>query len=156
MKNIKLRAATIDDSHILLMWANSADSLKWKKNTQELISSEHHEQWLKTSLSNKETALWMILRAEQPIGQVRLEKKIDGVHADIYLSEDNRGKGYAKTALNDAIDIYCDFFGPQKFIAVVHKNNKKSQNLFAKNFFKAVDKKNCEWLHFTRTVEFQS
>ena len=150
MSGITLRPATIRDSSILLSWANGAESIKWKQNTHNKISSADHENWLKARLSDKETALWIVMSSDKPVGQVRLEKKRGAVHVDIYLIRANRGKGYASAALTNAIESYSASFGPQQFYAIIHRDNVASQKLFAKHCFKVVDRQNSEWLHFIR------
>ena len=94
------------------------------------------------------------MEAEKPVGQVRLEKKIDAVHIDIYLIEDCRGKGYANKALNSAIKKYFTNFGPEKFIAVIHKDNQKSLKLFAESGFITLENTYCKWLTLELNLEF--
>ena len=150
MRITRLRPATIKDSAMLLSWANSLDSLKWKQNTFAAITPDNHQKWLKVILSNKAATLWIILAGEKAVGQVRLEKKIDIVHADIYVERESRGKGHAYQALKIAIDKYCATFGSNKFTAVIHKDNKESQNLFKKHRFVLVEQSDDEWLYFEK------
>ena len=75
MSNVTIRPATLEDSETLLSWANGADSLAWKQNTHSVISSADHHEWLQARLSDKETALWIIMAADRPVGQLRLEKE---------------------------------------------------------------------------------
>ena len=150
MRITQLRPATLKDSDMLLSWANNPDSLKWKQTTFAEITPANHEKWLKVILSNKAATLWIILAGEKAVGQVRLEKKIDMVHADIYVKRDSRGKGHAYQALKIAIEKYCATFGSNKFTAVIHKDNKESQNLFKKHRFVLVEHGEDDWLYFEK------
>jgi len=153
MSNVTIRPATLEDSETLLSWANEADSLAWKQNTQSVISSADHNEWLQARLSDKETALWIIMAADRPVGQLRLEKKKDSVHTDIYLTQDSRGNGYAAAALEAAINEYCKAFGPQQFLAVIHRDNRASQSLFSRLFFSPVEHDDRNWLLFIKPAE---
>lgn len=153
MSSVTIRPATLEDSETLLSWANEADSLAWKQNTHIVISSADHNEWLQARLSDKETALWIIMAANRPVGQLRLEKKKDSVHTDIYLTKDSRGNGYAAAALEAAINKYCRAFGNREFLAFIHRDNRASQKLFSRLFFSPVEHDDSNWLLFIRPAE---
>ena len=71
-----IRLATLADLALMHEWVNSDDSLKWKKNTNRLISTEEHAEWFQSRLADPVTQIWIILDDDAPSGQVRLEKKV--------------------------------------------------------------------------------
>ena len=148
MPSVTFKLATMRDSKLLLSWANASDNLKWKQNTDAVISITEHEKWLKSRIADPETFIWIVHFENIATGQVRLEKRNCFVFTDIYIETDNRGKGIAKKALTHAMNNYSKLFGPQKFRAIVHRNNKASQNFFLKNNFNPVDYNDNDWLLF--------
>jgi RimJ/RimL family protein N-acetyltransferase len=152
MINRDIRPATLADGALLRAWVNADDSLKWKKDTKNLISTDDHLTWLHSRLADSYTQIWIALHDGTPSGQVRLEKKRDFVYVDIYVVEEARGTGLASFALNESINRYTKLFGTQKFCAIVNHNNKISEKLFVKNEFREVTGKSACWLQFVRVA----
>ena len=126
------------------------DSLKWKKDTKNLISIDEHIAWLTSRLADPLTQIWIALHNGTPSGQVRLEKKGDFVYVDIYVVLDLRGTGLASFALNESINRYTEVFGRKTFCAIVSPDNEVSEKLFLKNGFDKCENKTDYWLKFTR------
>ena len=61
---------------------------------------------------------------DEPSGQVRLQKKGDLIHVDIYVIADARGLGLASFALGQAMTDYMELFGIGTFCAIVNAKNK--------------------------------
>ena len=55
---------------------NTDDSLKWKKDTKNLISTDDHLTWLHSRFADPFTQIWIALHDGTLSGQVRLEKKV--------------------------------------------------------------------------------
>ena len=145
-----IRLATLADLALMHEWVNSDDSLKWKKDTQHIISMEEHAEWFQSRLTDPVTQIWIILDDNTPSGQVRLEKKSDLVYVDIYVVEGVRGTGLAGFALNESINRYTKLFGNQKFCAIVNPENEMSERLFVKNGFHKDKYEPENWLRFIR------
>ena len=79
MVNRDIRPATLADGTLLRAWVNADDSLIWKKDTENLISTTEHLAWLHSRLADPFTQIWVALHDGTPSGQVRLEKKGDFV-----------------------------------------------------------------------------
>lgn len=152
MINGDIRPATIADEGFLRAWVNADDSLKWKKDTKNLISTDDHLVWLHSRLADPFTQIWIALHDGTPSGQVRLEKKDDFVHVDIYVVNVARGTGLASFALNESINCYTKLFGSKTFCAVVNANNEMSKKLFLKNGFHKAEDAQDDWLKFIRMV----
>ena len=115
MVNRDIRLATLADGALLRAWVNADDSLKWKKDTKNLISTDEHLTWLHSRLADPYTQIWIALHDGTPSGQVRLEKKGDFVYVDIYVVAEARGSGLASFALNESINRYTKPLGSKNF-----------------------------------------
>ena len=115
MINRDIRLATLADGALLRAWVNTDDSLKWKKDTKNLISTDDHLAWLHSRLADPFTQIWIVLHDGTPSGQVRLEKKGDLVYVDIYVVAGVRGTGLASFALNEWINHYIKQFESENF-----------------------------------------
>ena len=152
MANQDIRLATLADGALLRAWVNADDSLKWKKDTKHLISTDEHVAWLHSRLSDPFTQIWIALHDGTSSGQVRLEKKGDFVYVDIYVVAGVRGTGLASFALNESINRYTKLFGSQKFCAIVNPENEVSEKLILKNGFHKDEDEPSYWLKFIRVA----
>lgn len=152
MANQDIRLATLADGALLRAWVNADDSLKWKKDTKHLISTDEHVAWLHSRLADPFTQIWIALHDGTSSGQVRLEKKGDFVYLDIYVVAGVRGTGLASFALNESINRYTKLFGSQKFCAIVNPENEVSEKLFLKNGFHKDEDEPSYWLKFIRVA----
>jgi RimJ/RimL family protein N-acetyltransferase len=145
-----IRLATVAELALMHEWVNADDSLKWKKDTNHIISKEEHAEWFQSRLADPVTKIWIILDDDVPSGQVRLEKKGDLVYVDIYVVAGVRGTGLASFALNESINRYTILFGSQKFCAIVNPKNEMSEKLFVKNGFQKDEYEPENWLRLIR------
>ena len=152
MINRDIRLATLADGALLRAWVNTDDSLKWKKDTKNLISTDDHLTWLHSRLADPFTQIWIALHDGTPSGQVRLEKKGDFVYVDIYVVAEARGSGLASFALNESISRYTKPLGSNTFCAIVNTENEMSEKLFLKNGFHKAEDEPDYWLKFIRVV----
>ena len=152
MANRDIRPATLADGALLRAWVNADDSLKWKKDTKNLISTDDHLTWLHSRLADPFTQIWIALHDGTPSGQVRLEKKGDFVYVDIYVVAEARGSGLASFALNESISRYTKPLGSNTFCAIVNTENEMSEKLFLKNGFHKEEDKSGYWLKFIRVA----
>ena len=152
MVNRDIRPATLADGTLLRAWVNADDSLIWKKDTENLISTTEHLAWLHSRLADPFTQIWVALHDGTPSGQVRLEKKGDFVYVDVYVVAEARGTGLASFALNESISRYTKPLGSQTFCAIVNPKNEMSENLFLKNGFHKAEDEPDYWLKFMRVV----
>ena len=152
MANQDIRLATLADGALLRAWVNADDSLKWKKDTKNLISTDEHLAWLHARLADPLTQIWIAVHDSTSSGQVRLEKKGDFVYVDIYVVAGVRGTGLASLALNESINRYTKLFGSQKFCAIVNPENEMSEKLFLKNGFHKDEDEPSYWLKFIRVA----
>lgn len=147
-----MRPATFADGMLLHAWVNADDSLKWKKDTKNLIATDEHRAWLHSRLADPFTQIWIALSDGTPSGQVRLEKKGDFVFVDIYVVVGARGIGLASFVLNESINRYTKLFGSKKFCAIVNPENEMSEKLFLRNGFHKDEVESGYWLKFIRVA----
>ena len=141
---INIRKATEDDELLLLEWVNRSDSLATKLVNKNTIFASGHKKWFRERLHDKKTHIWIVIKKNNiPIGQVRLQKKTENYFdVDIYILEEERGKGIAGKALNLAYDKVN--LVPLR--AIVKKTNIKSYNFFSKNVFFVLLVDNFKWI----------
>lgn len=142
----ELRPAMLEDSDLLIQWANSFDSLQWKKCTTGKISAREHNKWFRSRLLDPATQISIIMSNNVPSGQVRLEKINKYVYVDIYVDVNLRRDGIASYALKRSIKNYTDCFGSHVFYAIVHSDNISSKKLFLRNGFQQDKNRAGKWL----------
>lgn len=135
-----IRKAKFEDKLYLFNWVNNKDSLSAKIENQHTIPIVEHEKWFAERLKDNNTHIWVIENQKRiPIGQIRLQKKIDKFFdIDIYLLKQEREKGLASKALN--LVLNKENLLPVR--AIVKKSNKRSFSFFSNNGFilKSEDK----------------
>ncbi|MBT5811770.1 MAG: GNAT family N-acetyltransferase [Rhodospirillaceae bacterium] len=100
MTAIILRPAVFDDWALLLDWVNQPDSLAWKSRTTDPIDAQAHKTWLKRFLENGESRIFVVLIADEPVGQIRFQADAECVFViDVYVEANRRGDGVAQQAL---------------------------------------------------------
>ena len=129
-------------SHIKDIWFLRNDPLTRKASiNSEEITWEEHNNWLKKNLNNKDMTIYIAELNNIIIGYIRFEKKFSETDTcSISISVDSKyhGLGYGSLLLrNGIIKFMRKTKNINKLIAVVKKNNLKSNKLFMKgNFIK--------------------
>lgn len=132
----RLRQARAEDMHRLFDWVNAPDSLAGKRKTAAPISWPEHETWFRRRLDDASTRLWLIERAGEPVGQIRLSPDDAGRRVvDIYLLPTARGRGLARAALTEALRRAAALWPGEPVYAEVMAQNAASHRLFRKAGF---------------------
>jgi len=125
-RELKLRPATIEDAQIFFEWVNSPDSLAHKLETNKAIDWSTHIQWFETRLQSRDGLLAVIELDSLPAGQVRLEKKADGYHVDLFIVSEVRRTGIAARVLRRVLEVMKS----RPIVATVLRKNEASHRLF--------------------------
>ena len=123
---LQLRPASIEDARRFFDWVNSPDSLAHKLKTGKAVEWETHHKWFETRLQNRDELLAVVELDGRPVGQVRLEKRTDGHHIDIYIIPQARKAGNAARALRRALEMIKS----RPIVATVLIDNEASHRLF--------------------------
>ena len=126
----RLREAGAADGALLFEWVNSPDSLANKERTEGSIPRAEHECWFAKRLSDPATRIWIVEVDSQPIVQVRLQCNAGVAEVDIYIAVEQRGRGYARAALRDAIAYFRQNEPERPIVARVLTDNSASLALF--------------------------
>ena len=129
MEKIYLRPATSEDLMLLYKWVNDSAVRKNSLNTKN-ISIAEHKNWFEKSLADDDVKIFILMKEEEPIGQVRLNKT-GNVHTISYSIDVNyRAQGYGKIILQ----LLENKLAEKNFVGVlvgsVKKNNVASQLIF--------------------------
>ena len=146
---MSIRLARFEDARTILNWVNQSDSLSWKLKNNGKIKKIDHEKWLRKTLLNYKSRIWIIEdEKKNNIGQIRIDliKKLANI--DIYVQKEFRSKGYALRSLKEAIKYFSSDFNCVRFLAIVNKKNFVSANLFVKCGIKLKRISKHQWLHY--------
>lgn len=123
---LQLRPATIEDARLFFDWVNSPDSLAHKLKTSKPVEWTTHLIWFEARVESQDGLLAIVELDGRPVGQVRLEKRTDGHHVDIYVVPEARRAGVAAQALRLALEMLKS----RPIIATVLFDNEASHRLF--------------------------
>jgi RimJ/RimL family protein N-acetyltransferase len=129
-RGLVLRPAGASDAALLLSWANSPDSLRWKRVTRQPVALSEHERWLALRLADPHTGIWIVERDGKAAGQVRLQGDETTCTVDIYIDRPYRQAGLAADALVAAVNEFRARRPRLSVVAEVHADNTPSQRLF--------------------------
>lgn len=130
-----IRNGTLSDAELLFEWVNEP-SVRKNAFHMDSISYEEHIAWYKEILNNPNSAQYILMSNEKPIGQVRLS--IKGIEAEIDYSVDVRfrGSGYGQEILRlIKIKVKEDFPSVKRLIGKVKPSNVSSYYCFIKSGF---------------------
>ncbi len=129
---LKPRLAKKEDEQLLLDWANDP-IVRSNGFKTERISNEVHKIWFYSRLQDKENCKFYVVENEKglPIGQVRLDKKLNKWYINFSLANFARGKKLG-TILLETVFEQLDNRENVEFIAEVKQGNIASCRVFEK------------------------
>jgi RimJ/RimL family protein N-acetyltransferase len=96
---VSLRPADLSDEARLLEWRNEPATRAASLMPGEISAADHHA-WLVRRLADDGSALFIVLDDLEPVGQVRLDRRGDGLaEVSIGLAPEARGRGVGREAL---------------------------------------------------------
>jgi len=93
--NLVLRLARQEDAGLLLQWRNDADTRHNSFHSQPIAWSDHLR-WLRETLEDKETDLYIAERNGLPVGTVKVQRTGNSTELSWTVSPEQRGKGIGK------------------------------------------------------------
>lgn len=148
--NVTIRTVESKDVEFLFRLSNEVIVRKNSFNSNSILYDEH-KKWFADQLILNSNLFFIIQLNGKEIGDVRYEFKNNHYEIGISISEEYRGKGYAKEGLNLAIKRYFEE-NLLPIYAFIKKTNEPSINLFKKlgfQFLKVEKVKDEESLVFT-------
>lgn len=139
---IEFRKVNINDLNVFFNWINDPLVRKLSFNSKKVTLKEH-EKWFLNKIKDSNCIMLLFLKANNPIGQVRIEKEtLNQAVISISISNENRGKGYSVDMLKKASKYFLSK-NPEFIInAYIKNNNLNSIKSFEKASFKFQKKIN--------------
>ncbi len=128
-ENLYLRPATVDDARLIFEWANDSEVRENSFNTDDILWDDHLA-WFNRTLADESTLLFILMKDDAPVGQVRLANS-DKWQISYSIASVYRGQGYGKLILQLAEnELVVEGHGGEKLYAEVKMDNIASQKIF--------------------------
>ena len=128
-ENLYLRRATVDDARLIFEWANDPEVRGNSFNTDDILWDDHLA-WFNRTLADESTLLFILMKDDAPVGQVRLANS-DKWQISYSIASVYRGQGYGKLILQLAEnELVVEGHGGEKLYAEVKMDNIASQKIF--------------------------
>lgn len=135
IRGISLKKAVKDDCDLFYKWANEDETRK-NSFSSEKIELEDHIRWFYEKLEDSNTEIYVVIKAEKYVGQVRLEKKNDVSYISYSIDKQYRRNGIGTEVLR----IIKSLSKENKLIGKVKKTNTASIKAFRKAGYEEVDR----------------
>lgn len=89
---ITLRRATNEDCTLLFKWVNDTQVRK-NAFSSNSIDLESHIKWYENKINDKKTSIFIVLKDNIEVGQIRIDIKDDRGFIDYSIAENYRGQG---------------------------------------------------------------
>lgn len=131
---VKLRKVKSVDSRFLWKLRNQA-SVRKESFTSKQIKWSDHQAWFEKMLSNAESQIWIILKSNAPVGQIRFDQSKGKSLAHISIIKKECGKGIGSQALAKAVNRQFKK-KTASVTAYIKRSNPGSLRCFEKSGFK--------------------
>jgi len=152
---IRLRMIRHSDCATIWNWVNEPLVRKSSFNST-YISIEEHKAWFYQKIKDPNCYFFVGLDAyDNPVGQIRFDLIGDIATVDISIDKNWRGKGLAKSLLNQGIHKLLKFHNIKTLKACIKKENLDSIRTFMANKFEFSENKiikNCETTVLSRKL----
>ncbi|MCM1182558.1 MAG: GNAT family N-acetyltransferase [Roseburia sp.] len=129
--DLYLREVTEEDRDLLFEWANDPVVRRNAFHT-EPISYETHVRWFRRMLENEAVHQYILCRAGEPIGQIRLEVADGTALIGYSVASGQRGKGLGTALLALAGEKAGEVGDVKRLVGQVKRENIASQRAFEK------------------------
>lgn len=136
---LTLRPAKKDDALMIFNWANDEDVRNNALNSNKIQWTDHLL-WFDRVLHDPKKCIFIFYLAENPVGQIRIEKGSDEWRIDYSVNKNNRGKGIGKKMIDKLLATFPD----RTFFGEVKSTNIPSQKVFTKCGFITTGKKHFD------------
>ena len=128
--SIGFRAISYSDCDLLYEWANDKSVRKNAFNSDK-IDYESHKKWFQNKLDSKKTLIYIILKGNNPIGQIRIDIENDYGIIDYSIEFKYRGQGLGKSSLKSIANrVKNDCTSLNGLVGRVKFDNISSQKAF--------------------------
>ena len=124
-----MRKATLRDAELLLQWRNDTTARQNSFHTEEIAFSEH-SQWLKNALADPDVYIFILMKGETLLGQVRVHQKGQDAVISYSIAPEHRHQGYGAKMLALLEEWMTKRNTSCRFIGDVKKENIASIRVF--------------------------
>jgi len=129
MQDLFLRKVTAEDAKMLLEWRNEA-SVRMNSFHSEIIEYADHIRWLTFKLADENEKFRILMKQDEPIGQIRLSRENEIVEISYSIDIRYRGCGYGKEIIRLAEEELRKDNYRGMLVGLVKKENKASGRVF--------------------------
>lgn len=138
---IKMFCATEKDSRIIWEWRNHFEVRRNCFNTQP-ISWQEHNTWFLQKLSDTYTKIYIARYGGDKVGVIRFHIKDQSVYVNVNLNPAFFSRGLGSALIHSGTGRFLEEIGSRlPIVALIKKDNIRSQKAFAKAGYEVIDKK---------------
>jgi len=136
---LNFRFAVGNDVDLYYKWVNDIEVRRNSLST-EVIKYSDHLDWFSRKIGNPNVFMYLFVNEDdEPVGQVRIEKKTRFAIVGQSIGKEHRGKKYGSEMLLKATDDYLSKFPEDTIVSVVKKNNYASYKMAVRSGFNCVN-----------------
>ena len=150
---VRLRLANPDDLKRIFHWRNNR-FLLMRSTSQTPVTWEEHRAWFNHALNDPDHLIFIVVQGEEPIGQVRFDRRDETAVISVYLVEDRTGKGLGVEAIRRGTQAAFKEWNISKVVACIRQDNLHATRAFAKSGYTESkgNSGSCPPAHFTYSV----
>jgi RimJ/RimL family protein N-acetyltransferase len=126
-----LRPATMQDVRKIFEWRN-APEIVMRSTTGRPVSWDEHQAWFGETINGTSRRLFVLVRGDDELGQVRFDRKNGMAVISVYLLERFTGRGLGIQAIRRGCERIAREWGVRRIIAHVQDGNLRGKRAFAK------------------------
>ncbi|MCR4831648.1 MAG: GNAT family N-acetyltransferase [Pseudobutyrivibrio sp.] len=135
-----LRQANSEDMMLLFDWVNEK-TVRENSFSTDMISIDKHKEWFQKSLQNKDRFIYILMKDDLPLGQIRFDVSDEEAEIDYSIDKAYRNKGIGNIIISLGIErITKDCNRVKTIVAKVKGTNAYSQKCFIRNGFEEYGK----------------
>ena len=132
---IEFRKPTLADVDLYFKWTND-EVVRQNSYDQEPIPYKDHVEWFKQKLTSPNCFFYLFTLQNDPVGQVRIEIKLEETIIGISIDTHHRGKGLGARMIEMACADHFKRAHTQQIYAYIKESNQGSIVIFKKAGFK--------------------
>lgn len=131
-KPLSLRLAKEEDMFLIFDWTNDPITRENSFNS-EVVPLDLHKAWFEKKLQNKDCQFFICYSGEEPIGQIRFERRKDNAQVISFcIAPTARGKGWGGKVVEVGMQKVAALNDHTTFVGYVKNNNAASLRIFQK------------------------
>ena len=128
-KVLYLRCVELEDMKLLYEWRNDK-IVRMNSLNSDIISYDTHCKWFKEKIKSKDSQIYICMKDNQPIGQIRIECDEEEAEISYLIAAEYRGKGYGREIIKLLEQEVIRDIKIKKLVATVKGSNIASQKCF--------------------------